>query len=89
MAKQKQNIPVPTKITNAITDAINGKKIKPQGKTYQLTSPYKPKGQKELPADTILTECNDGFYQIEVEGKEVEHYRIAATSIPADNLKQL
>ena len=88
MAKQKQ-IPVPTKITNAIVDAIHGKKTKPEGKTYQLTSPYKPQGQKELPADTILTECNDGFYRIEVEGKEVEHYRIAATNIPADNLKQL
>ena len=87
MAKQKQNIPIPAKITNAITDAI--KKTKPEGKTYQLTSPYKPQGQKELPADTILTECNDGFYRIEVEGKEVEHYRIAATNIPADNLKQL
>ena len=89
MAKQKQNIPVPTKITNAIVDAIHGKKTKPEGKTYQLTSPYKPQGQKELPAETILAECNDGFYRIEVEGKEIEHYRISATNIPTTHLKQL
>lgn len=93
MAKQnpaKQRIPIPPELKNQVILAINSKKEKPKGEMYALTAPFKYYGQKELPEQTIFTECNDGFFNIMLpDGETIEHYRIRVEMIPSDIIFKL
>ncbi len=87
--KTKSTIPVPEKVNDQITIAINGKKEKDNGERYELTGSHKYYGQKELQPGTILTECNDGFFKIETPEGTVEHYRAKVQHISSQILKRL